>query len=68
MFSGEFVKWYNLEVLLGSGPTILPIGYELIAWVAMVGPIMVIPLTAAYTLYDAKRRSRVSESLKNECH
>ncbi|KAF8360080.1 snf-12 [Pristionchus pacificus] len=42
------------------GPTILPIGYELIAWVAMVGPIMVIPLTAAYTLYDAKRRSRVT--------
>ncbi|GMT19644.1 hypothetical protein PFISCL1PPCAC_10941, partial [Pristionchus fissidentatus] len=36
----------------------LPIIYELVAWVTMVGPLTVIPLTAAYTLYDAKRRSR----------
>ncbi|GMS91575.1 hypothetical protein PENTCL1PPCAC_13750 [Pristionchus entomophagus] len=40
------------------GNTLLPITYEGVAWIAMVGPLLVIPLTAAYTLYDAKRRAR----------
>ncbi|GMR44292.1 hypothetical protein PMAYCL1PPCAC_14487, partial [Pristionchus mayeri] len=40
------------------GNVFLPGVYEGVAWIAMVGPLIVIPLTAGYTIYDAKRRAR----------
>uniref|UniRef100_A0A0M3J383 Neur_chan_memb domain-containing protein n=1 Tax=Anisakis simplex TaxID=6269 RepID=A0A0M3J383_ANISI len=37
---------------------ILPIYYELVAWITMTGPLFVVPLTALYVLFDAYRNGK----------
>lgn len=48
-FSYERVTFNGVE---------LPIRYEAVAWLAMVGPLCVVPFTALYTLYDAWKRRK----------
>jgi phosphoglycerol transferase MdoB-like AlkP superfamily enzyme len=40
--------------------TELPYGYELVAWIAMVGPLILIPLAAIYFYQYAKSNGKVS--------
>ena len=42
-FNNKKVKWY----------------YEGIAWVAMIGPLFVVPFTVIYTIYEARKRGKV---------
>uniref|UniRef100_A0A1I7ZS81 Transporter n=1 Tax=Steinernema glaseri TaxID=37863 RepID=A0A1I7ZS81_9BILA len=42
---------------------VLPWYYELIAWVSMTGPLLVVPITALYTLYEARRRRKPLRSV-----
>ncbi|KAI6234332.1 Sodium-and chloride-dependent glycine transporter 2 [Aphelenchoides fujianensis] len=43
--------------------TILPLSYELIAWVAMIGPLFVVPLTVGYTVYETLKRKKPLSSM-----
>ncbi|TKR77370.1 hypothetical protein L596_018359 [Steinernema carpocapsae] len=42
---------------------VLPWYYEMIAWISMTGPLLVVPITAIYTLYEAKRRRKPLKSV-----
>ncbi|VDM38373.1 unnamed protein product, partial [Toxocara canis] len=36
----------------------LPVYYELVAWIAMIGPLFVVPFTGAHILYDAYKNGK----------
>uniref|UniRef100_A0A7E4V1Q8 Transporter n=1 Tax=Panagrellus redivivus TaxID=6233 RepID=A0A7E4V1Q8_PANRE len=38
--------------------TILPWRYEIVAWIAMVGPLFVVPFTCIYTIYEGYRKRK----------
>ncbi|KAK0416504.1 hypothetical protein QR680_012529 [Steinernema hermaphroditum] len=42
---------------------VLPWYYETIAWISMTGPLLVVPITAIYTLYEARRRRKPLSSV-----
>uniref|UniRef100_A0A914HN92 Transporter n=1 Tax=Globodera rostochiensis TaxID=31243 RepID=A0A914HN92_GLORO len=41
----------------------LPIEYELIAWIVMIGPLLIVPVTALYNIWDAKRSNKPLKSV-----
>uniref|UniRef100_A0A915BNF2 Transporter n=1 Tax=Parascaris univalens TaxID=6257 RepID=A0A915BNF2_PARUN len=41
----------------------LPVYYELVAWIAMIGPLFVIPLTAMHTIYEAYKNGKPLSSV-----
>ncbi|CAD5207883.1 unnamed protein product [Bursaphelenchus okinawaensis] len=42
---------------------VLSWGYEFVAWIAMVGPLCIIPITVVYSIYEAKKRKRPLSSI-----
>jgi hypothetical protein len=42
---------------------ILPLKYEAVAWIVMVGPLFVVPFTVIYTIYEAWKHNKVKFSL-----
>ncbi|KAL3107534.1 hypothetical protein niasHT_014251 [Heterodera trifolii] len=44
---------------------ILPIEYELIAWIVMIGPLLIVPGTAIYNIWDARRKNKPLKSVFN---
>ncbi|CAD5210631.1 unnamed protein product [Bursaphelenchus xylophilus] len=38
-------------------------GYEVIAWIAMVGPLVIVPITIGYSIYEAKKRKKPLSSI-----